>query len=118
MKVLQKVCPLGALGVLLLICVLPCLPMFALMSEDSSQKASSIAQGKFPQHLRWVFLSTFREVHLIPLLRFLWGLWAAVSDTFLVGSSLVLGLCPWRRVGLALGRIRKVKGRGMFPLAG
>jgi len=48
MKVLQKVCPLGALGVLLLICALPCLPMFALMNEDSLQKASSIAQGKFP----------------------------------------------------------------------
>ena len=52
MKVFQKVCPLGALGVLLLICALPCLPMFALMNEDSSQKASSIAQGKFPQYLR------------------------------------------------------------------
>jgi len=52
MKVLQKVCPLGALGVLLLICTLPCLLMFALMNEDSSQKASSIAQGKFPQYLR------------------------------------------------------------------
>jgi len=54
----------------------------------------------------------------MPLLRFPWGLWAAVSDTFLVGPSLVLGLCPWRREGLGLGRIREVKGRGMFPLAG
>ena len=48
MKVFQKVCPLGALDVLLLICALPCVPMFALMNEDSSQKASPIAQGKFP----------------------------------------------------------------------
>ncbi len=70
MKVLQKVCPLGALSVLLLICALPCLPMFALMNEDSSQKASSIVQGKFPQYLRWVSLATYEEFSLVPLGRF------------------------------------------------
>ena len=70
MKVIQKVCPLGALGVLLLICALPCLPMFALMDEDSSQKASSIAQGKFPQYLRWFSLATCDEFSLVPSGRF------------------------------------------------
>ena len=70
MKVLQKVCPLGALGVLLSICALPCLPMFALMNEDSSQKASPIVQGKFPQYLRWVSLATCDEFSLVPSERF------------------------------------------------
>ena len=70
MKVLQKVCPLGALSVLLLICALPCLPMFALMNEDSSQKARSVVQGKFPQYLRWVSLATYEEFSLVPLGRF------------------------------------------------
>ena len=70
MKVFQKVCPLGALSVLLLICALPCLPMFALMNEDSSQKASSIAQGKFPQYLRWVSRATCNEFSLVSSERF------------------------------------------------
>ena len=70
MKVLQKVCLLGALGVLLLICALPCLSMFALMNEDSLQKASSITLGKFPQYLRWVSLATCDEFSLVPSERF------------------------------------------------